>query len=301
MSRKIIIASIVLALILVVGGGVWRVSAPVKTSQKENDDENKKLLSEYIESYELRNAVITSKENLVKGFNLLFDKEPNLEGIKCVPNLKIKFKKEVSFNGFITDKYKYIISRARTYPSYIDKGKEVIFYWDSAREFINGDYNFYIELYDKNDRTSFTLRSNLVKIKIPDNNLKGFSIYSPPLTSMLTGLHANRNMEEQPIVAWVDTFNKGVIKYQLFDATPALNPSLKPIIDNIPSNLRQINVDKQLFDIDIKAPLSVGEQGFHSFNVRAVLKNGSHIDSRDSGPVEFFEKEKKDVSEILLK
>lgn len=270
----------------------------VNKPQLKNNSEGIKI-SDYIESYQLNNTIITSKENLEKGFKLLFDKEPTLKGIKYVPALKIKFKKKESFNGFIMDKHKYIISRARTHPSGIDKGNEVIFYWDSAREFINGEYNFYIELYDKNDITILTLKSNPVKINIQNNDLHGFYIYSPPLANLLTGLHANWNMEEWPTVAWVDTINKEVVKYQLFDATPTLNPGLKPIIDNIPPNFRQIKIDKKLFEIDVKAPPSVGEQGFYGFNIRAILKNGAYVDSEGSGPVDFFEKGK--IKEVFLK
>ena len=38
----------------------------------------KKVIDKYIQSYEFKNTTITSKDNLQKGFDLLFNKKPRM-------------------------------------------------------------------------------------------------------------------------------------------------------------------------------------------------------------------------------
>jgi len=297
LSRKILIALIVLVLILMVGGGAYLAQKMIIIGKEEQ--------SRYIQSDELKNKIVSSRESLEEGFKLLFDKEPNLEGIKLVPNLSIKFKEEMYFYGYIMDKHNNIISKARTYPSLIENGREVLFYWDTAKEALNGEYYFYVELYKGGDKQTLELvktapiRSKPIIINISGNDLpEGFYIYSPPIISMLTGLNACISYEEKPSIAWIDTTNKKVEKYQIFAANPTLNPEVKPIVDEISASVRSVQINKKLLKPMKKEEGGRGPIGFNSFIVRAILKDGSYKDTNESGPIEFMDKG--DIPEIFL-
>lgn len=291
MTRKILIASLT---IIAIFTGFWLVNyintascADVSNPQIKSASEGIKT-SDFIEFYEIKNHIVTSKESLEKGFELLFNKKPALEGVNCVPSLKIKFKKEEEFAAYIMDKHNVIFGRLATYPEItMDKGKDVVFFWPTAKYHNNDDYFFYIELYENNSFVC-ALKFPPIRIQTEDNNYSnGFYIISPPESVFPEGLiTGNMIYSQTPTIAWVDTKNTGVVKYQLFDADIVLHNAIKPYLDNISPSKRVATLNKPLVFSEVFAR-EQGDMatGNYAFLIRAILKDGSYVDSEVSGGI----------------
>jgi hypothetical protein len=253
--------------------------------------------SKYITSVELSNASITSKSSLDKGSKLVNEEGQAKKALNYLPLFKLKAKQEYEFSGHIIDEYGNAFTKAQTYPLYDEVGSEITYFWHNADQVCNGEYRFYIGVYEQSGdpmhptKKVATVISDPVKINIPGNDgPPGFYVLSPPLMPDRSGLHTTFSINDKPTIAWVDTINRRVVKYILYHSSIEFYKDLLPIVDNISADKRAVIVDPKLLKdpklnptIQDPGPMSTASD---SLIVRAVFADGSYKDTEGSEVIE---------------
>ncbi len=223
----------------------------------------------YIESVNITNNVITKKRKNVNDI---------------APTITIRFKNPPSsVIGYILDSYGNAIDRLYETHSEIPNKKEYILRAQFDDNYVyNGSY--YVRMFIKwDDENGNEIHSEQLKcdykINIPENTIKnGFYMRSPNSKLFNFGnfsIDSNLSDKKDPIIAWVDTINKNVKKYQLF--LESSSTSNMPYIDNINAQKREI-IMKNYF---MNKALGGGW-------IRAVFKDGSYKDTEGISRVNYL-------------
>src|SRR3989344_1076044 len=290
MSKK----SGILVVVLIFPLLLFSVYAIKERDQKGTPRQNKYPKS--VKMVNLNNANIISKEELRKGCDLIFKKDNPKEASKYLPSISIKTDKEYEFAAFVIDQYNNVFTKAQACPNFKHRGKEIEYCWGNASNVWNGKYRFYIALWEPSDDDSkneeiVRFFSDPITININKNNPPGgFYILSPLPLPDYGGLNAPFSIDKMPTIAWIDTVNKNVKKYQLFHAIVEYDKKTIPLVDSINSNLREIKFNPKLLQQEEFSPgrqdAGPGPVGFDSFLIRAVFSDDSFRDSEVGGLLE---------------